>query len=744
MTIIGQSLPRPDALGKVTGATRYPGDLVQPDMLQLKAVFAHRPHARILAIDPAAALSYPGVVAVLTAADVPFNAFGLIDADQPVLCGDVVRFTGDRVALVVAETRAAAAAGARLVAVTYEDLPVVSDPRQALDPSAPVLHAERGSNLLYHVPIRKGDAAAALAQADVVLEGEFQTTWQEHAFLQPEAGVAYLDEQGRVVIETAGQWLHEDRRQIAQMLQLPEDQVVVRYAAIGGAFGGREDLSVQQLLALATWKLRRPTAIVWSREESMIGHHKRHPIRMRCRWGAQRDGRITAVEAEVIADGGAYASTSQEVIKVAALFASGCYEVPHISVDGYAVYTNNIPSGAFRGFGAPQAQFASEIMVTRLAHALGLDPVELRRRNIYREGSIEPTQHPLPLGVSALPVLERCVTELRERIESREQENKGTTEQRSTTESVPDHRSPLRRGVGIACGIKNIGYSFGFPEQATATVELHGGATIEHAHVRVGAADVGQGTHLILRQIAAEVTGLPLDRVVLFATDSSESPNAGSASASRLTLMAGRAVQQAAAAALTTWADEERPAVATVQYRPPATTPLDPVTTAGRPNYAYGYAAQAVEVEVNTLTGQVQVLQVISVHDVGKAINRQQVEGQIEGCVAQALGYALLEDFQIRDGRVLTPYFSSYLLPTALDMPTEIVPVVLELADPNGPFGARGMAEMPLVPLAPAIAAAIHDATGVWLSEQPMTPERVLRAMRARQAISVLDPSAIV
>lgn len=773
MTIIGQSLPRPDALGKVTGAARYPGDLVQPDMLQLKVVFAHRPHARILAIDTTAALRQPGVVAVLTAADVPFNAFGLIDADQPVLCGDVVRFSGDKVALVVAETKAAAAAGAQLVAVTYADLPVVSDPRQALDPDAPLVHVERGRNLLYHVPIRKGDAATALAQADVVLEGEFHTTWQEHAFLQPEAGVAYLDQQGRIVIETAGQWLHEDRRQIAQMLRLPDEQIVVRYAAIGGAFGGREDLSVQHLLALATWKLRRPTAIVWSREESMIGHHKRHPISVRCRWGAQRDGRITAVEAEVIADGGAYASTSQEVIKVAALFASGCYEVPHISVDGYAVYTNNIPSGAFRGFGAPQAQFASEIMVTRLAHALGLDPVELRRRNIYREGSIEPTQLPLPPGVSALPVLERCVDELRARTENREQRTKNGKQEhhaaRSThheqdalgtntaaTEqtkqelapgprsSLLDLRSPIRRGVGIACGIKNIGYSFGFPEQATATVELHGGATIEHAHLRVGAAEVGQGTHLILRQIAAEVLGLPLDRIVLIATDSSESPNAGSASASRLTLMAGRAVQNAAVAALATWADEERPAIATVQYRPPATTPLDPVTTAGRPNYAYGYAAQAVEVEVNMLTGQVQVLQVISVHDVGKAINRQQVEGQIEGCVAQALGYALLEDFQIRDGQVLTPYFSSYLLPTALDMPTEIVPVVLELADPNGPFGARGMAEMPLVPLTPAIAAAIHDATGVWLSEQPMTPERVLRALRAQQTTSVPDRSAVV
>jgi CO/xanthine dehydrogenase Mo-binding subunit len=263
-------------------------------------------------------------------------------------------------------------------------------------------------------------------------------------------------------------------------------------------------------------------------------------------------------------------------------------------------------------------------------------------------------------------------------------------------------------------------------------VELFGEAEIERAHVRVGAAEVGQGTHLAMRQIAATTLGVPFDKIVMITDDSSEAPNAGSASASRLTLMAGRAVKDAAEAALAAWKDEERPAIATIQYRPPATTQLDPVTTAGRPNYAYGYVSQAVEVEVNMLTGQVQVLKIISVHDVGKAINRQQVEGQIEGCLAQALGYALLEHFQMRNGYVLTPYFSNYLLPTTLDMPTEIIPVIMELADPNGPYGARGVAEMPLMPLAPAIATAIYNATGAWVTDQPMIPERVLAAIAAR------------
>ena len=402
---IGAPLARPDAPNKVTGAARYPADLTRPGMLHLQIVFANRPHARILGIDTQAALKHPGVVAVLTSADVPHNAYGLIDADQPALCGEKVRFEGDKVALVVAESKDAAAAGAKLVAVSYEDLPAVTEAEAALARGAPLVHEHLGSNLLLHIPIRKGDIAQGFAQADVILEGTYSTSWQEHAYLQPEAGIGYIDEQGRVVVETAGQWLHEDRRQIAEILGLPEEQVVVRYVAIGGAFGGREDLSIQHLLALAAWRLQHPVSLAWHREESMIAHHKRHPMTVHCRWGARKDGQVTAVQARVVADGGAYASTSVEVTKVATLFASGCYEVPNISVDGYVAYTNNVPCGAFRGFGAPQAQFASEIMMTRLAHALGMDPAEIRRRNIYREGSLEPTQRPLPPGVSALPVL---------------------------------------------------------------------------------------------------------------------------------------------------------------------------------------------------------------------------------------------------------------------------------------------------------------------------------------------------
>ena len=711
-------MPRPDALEKVTGAAKYPADLVRPGMLHLKVRFAHRAHARILSIDTTAAMAVPGVVAVLTAKDVPYNRYGLVIEDQPVLCDGVVRYYGDKVAVVAAQTPEAAELGAKQLEIIYADIPAVTDARSGMKPDAPLVHDDRDNNILSHVRIHKGDVERAFSNAHIVLEGEFETSWQEHAYLQPDAGIAYY-ENGKLVVETAGQWLHEDRKQLAKMLELPEDELIVRYAKIGGAFGGREDLSVQTLLALATWKLQRPTAMVWNREESIIGHHKRHPFSIRSKWAADRDGKILAAKTELVADGGAYASTSAEVLKGATLFASGTYEIENVASDGYAVYTNNVPSGAFRGFGAPQAQFAAESMVTRLALALDLDPVEIRRRNMYREGSIEPTQQPLPAGVGALPALERCVEEARSRLGY----------------GLPDLRpkTHMRRGVGIASGIKNVGYSFGFPEQATATVELFGEREIEKAIVRVGTADVGQGVHLIMRQIAAEALAVPFEIVHLITDDSGQAPNAGSASASRLTLMAGRAVKDAAEAAKAKFPGPD--AKATVQFRPPATTSLDPATTAGRPNYAYGYVSQAVEVEVNTRTGAVQILKIISVHDVGKAINTQQVEGQIEGCLAQAVGYTLTEHLQCSDGKILTPYFSTYLLPTTLDMPTDVYPVLLELADPNGPFGARGVAEMPLVPFAAAVASAIHAATGAWVCELPMTPERVLRAMAPRKAV---------
>jgi CO/xanthine dehydrogenase Mo-binding subunit len=711
--LIGRSVSRPDAFDKVTGAAKYPADLVREDMVQLKAIFANRAHARIVSIDTSEALAHRGVIAVFTSADVPYNRFGLIEDDQPLLCDGKVRFVGDRVALVAAETVEAAENAAKLVRIEYEDLPIVSNARAAMSPDSPRVHDERADNIVGHIRIRKGNVEAAFAAADVVIEESFETSWQEHAYLQPDAGIAYY-EGHKLVVETAGQWLHEDHKQIVKMLGLADDELVIRYAKIGGAFGGREDLIVQPLLALATWKLKRPTALVWNREESIVGHQKRHPYFIRSKWAARKDGKIVAAQTELLADGGAYASTSIEVLKGATVGASGTYEIENVATDGYAVYTNNVPCGAFRGFGLPQAHFAAESMVTRLALALDIDPVEFRRRNMFREGSITATQTPLPPGVSALPVLERCAKEAAARFHSN-----GAVVRQAHHDTV--------RGVGIASGIKNIGYSFGFPDQATATVELYGQKEIERVVLRIGAAECGQGSHLVMRTVCAATLGVPAERIELIAEDSAEAPNAGSASASRMTFMGGRAVKDAATAALAKFPGPD--AKATVQFCPPPTTALEPETGKGTPHFNYGYVSQAVEVEVDTATGLVRVLRIISVHDVGRAINKQQVEGQIEGCLAQAVGYTLTENFICRDGKILTPYFSTYLLPTTLDMPTEVYPVILELADPNGPFGARGVAEMALVPFAAAVASAIHAATGAWVTQLPMTPERVLTAI---------------
>lgn len=727
--VIGQSVKRIDAKGKVTGHTSYPGDIDIADQLWMKLRFSDRAHARILHVNTAAAASMPGVIAIFTAADVPVNAYGLIIKDQPVLCGpgssipgaDIVRTYMDCIAVVVAETEAQAAAAAIAIEVGYEDLPGVFDHREAMAVGQPQLHEGNPENLLCRYRIRKGDMNAAWEAADVVVEGTYDTGYQEHAYLQPEAGVAYVDDEGRITVVVAGQWNHEDLWQITHALDLPEDQVRVIYPAIGGAFGGREDMSVQIVLALAVMKLRRPVKIQWSREESMRYHHKRHPFTIQAKWGATRDGTLVAVEANVLADVGAYAYTSTKVIGNACLLVNGPYECENVHVDALGVYTNNIPTGAFRGFGGPQALFAAEGQMNKLAAALGVDPVELRLKNTIREGSITAVQTPLPEGVTMPEVIENCARE------SYWVNDGGWS--RAPVSQPPD--PSLRRGVGFAAGYKNVGYSFGFPEHSWAAIELHGKSKIQRVVLRANGADVGQGAHTVMMQMAADAVGVPLEMVELIASDTASVGSSGSASASRLTFMSGNAIRGAAEKALTAWESEERPAIAHYEYRPPKTTTFEPKTGRSEPNFAYGYTAQAVEVEVDIETGLVRIVRVISANDVGRAINPQQVVGQIEGAVVQAQGYAIMENLISRQGKILNPYLSTYLIPTILDIPEDVKSVVLEYPDPVGPWGARGMAEMPMLPLAPAIAAAVHDATGVWIDAIPMTPDKVVKALRA-------------
>ena len=727
MSAIGKSFKRIDVREKVTGEADYPSDINKFNQAYMKTLFAGRPHAVVRDIDINAASLLDGVIAVFTAKDVPNNEYGLGEPDQPVLCGpgsnkpfaDHVRFIGDQVATVVAETAEIAAKAVSMIKVDYQDLPIVSDPQEARRPGAQLVHPDLETNIFTEFKIRKGDVKTAFSKAEVIIEGEYHTPVQEHAYLQPEAGLAYIDEDGRVTVVVAGQWAHEDQEQIAHSLGLPEDQVRVIYPAIGGAFGGREDMSVQIVLALAAWKLHqrgihRPVKTVWSREESIIGHHKRHAYTFKTRWGADKNGKLLAAEFEIVADGGAYSYTSPKVLGNATLMCTGPYEIPNVKVDSCAVYTNNIPGGAFRGFGGPQGAFAAETQMNKLAEALGLDPIEIRMRNIVREGSILSVGTPLPKGVSMPYVVEACA-------KSANWRHKAVTSKGSL--------DVMARGRGFACGFKNVGFSFGYQENCTATVELHGGAEINKAVIRHAAAEVGQGTHTAIVQMVAGAIGIDPSQVEWDFSDTNTSENSGSVSASRMTFMAGNSVKGAVDAALKKWHNEERPAVATYKYLAPKTTAFEPETGQADPNFSYGYVAQVVDLEVDTQTGMVRILDVISANDVGKAINPQQIEGQTEGAVVQAAGYALMENFLQKDGYVQTSHFSTYLIPTVLDIPDRVETVILEYPDPNGPWGARGMGEMPYIPLTPAITAAIHDATGVWFNDFPLTPERVLRGL---------------
>ncbi len=730
---IGVSLTRVDALGKVTGQTLYPGDINKPNQAHAKVLFAGRPHARILLIDTSRAEALDGVVGIFTAKDVPTNEYGLIIHDQPVLCGpgssvphaDRVRFVGDQVAFIVAETEVIATRARDLIRVEYEDLPVLTDPLEARKPGAPLLFPGQESNVFCHYQIRQGDVRKGFADSDVIIKSEYRTPAQEHAYLAPEAGLAYIDDKGRVTVEVAGQWAHEERVAIAHSLGLPEERVRVIHPAIGGAFGGREDMSIQIVLALAVWRLQqrgilRPVKIVWSRAESMIGHHKRHPYIIRSKWGATKDGKVIAAESEVIADGGAYAYTSTKVLGNATLMTSGPYVIPNVKVDSFAVYTNNLPNGAFRGFGGPQGAFAAETQMNKLAEALKMDPVELRMRNIVRDGGSLSVRSEMPKGVTLEQTITAAAKSAGWKKSKKNWARSKTTNKKSST---------IRRGLGFASGFKNIGFSFGFPERCWATIELHGKSEIERVVVHHAGSDVGQGAHTVFKQMAAEAVGVPVDKVEMVLADTAHTADSGSASASRMTFMAGNAIRGAADLALQKWRNEDRPAIAEYKYVPPKTSPFHPETGEANPNFAYGYVAETVELEVDTETGHVHITNVICADDVGKAINPQQVEGQIEGAVVQAAGYAIMENFVQENGYVKTPFLSNYLIPTVLDVPDKVKSLILEYPDHVGPWGVRGMAEMPYIPFAAAVIDAVHDAIGVWIDQFPLVPERVLRAI---------------
>ncbi len=735
MNYVGKSVARVDALSKVKGEAVFASDMSMPGQAYMKVLMAHRAHAVVRAVDTSRAEALDGVLLVLTARDVPSNEFGYYSYDQPVLCGsgpkpytDRVRFVGDRVAAVVAESEEIAARALELIDVEYEDLPVVCDMEAALEPDAPLLHPELGTNQFGHHFLRNGDLQAGFRDADVVVEAVYNTPAQEHAYLQTEAGLAYVDEAGRVAVVTTGQWGVKDRKQIAHALGLEEDQVRVIYPMTGGAFGGREDISVQIVVALAALRLQqqgqpRPVKIVWTREESILAHCKRHPFRVYARWGATREGKITAAEVKMYADGGAYKFTTSIVTSNAVLNALGPYEIENVSVDAYDIYTNNVPRGAFRGFGGPQGAYVAEMQVNKLAEALGMDPVEMRMRNLAREGSLQTTGAPYPPGVTVREVTEACA------------ERAGWLRGAEGWQHVSGQRGNVPgepgkvRGVGIATAHKNVGFSFGYPEACTVGLELYGGSQVERAVIRHSASEVGMGAHTVITQMAAEALGVRMEQVELISSDTAETRDSGAVSASRMTFFIGNAIREAAEIAMQQWADEERPVKLWHTYRPAPTSSPDPVTGQCDPNSAYAYTTQAAVVTVDTETGQVEVEKVVCAIDVGKAINPQQVEGQIQGGLIQSVGYSVMENFVERDGKVLTPTLSTYLVPTIVDIPPEMDIDILEIPDPRGPWGARGLGEVMNMCLAPAITAAVHAATGVWFDQFPLVPERVLKGL---------------
>ncbi|MDD5468043.1 MAG: xanthine dehydrogenase family protein molybdopterin-binding subunit [Anaerolineales bacterium] len=719
MHVVGQSVRRYDAQDKVTGRAIYASDLSTPGMLHLKLVFAGRPHARLLGIDKSEALRSPGVKAVLTAQDVPCNRYGIMVHDRPVLCGDKVRHAGDQVAVVVAETPEQAAKAARLVRIEYEDLPVVDDPQQALLPGAVLVHEDHPGNIAHGYSMVNGDVDAALSRSDVVVSHEYHTPMQEHVFMEPEAGLGYIDEEGRVTLVTAGQDTHEDRVQIAEALDLPVEQVRVIYPAIGGSFGGREDLSMQTALALAAWKVRQPVKLSWSREESIVGHHKRHAFILRHTWGATQDGQLTAAKMEIISDSGAYCLSSRSVLDNLRFAATGPYQIPVVSLEAKTVYTNNVPAGAFRGFGFPQAAFAAEMQINYLAEALGIDPISMRLRNCFRDGSTFATRAPVPDGVSLTELIETCAHEM------------GAVKNNGGWRLPEAQASPdKRRAWGIAIGMKSSGFGLGYPEHSEARVELYGDTQIEQAVLYTAAADVGQGAHSALAQICAEALDLPIEEVRLVVSDTAVSGESGPASASRLTLFAGNAVKLAAEAARRDWRNENRPGVGDVRWDAPPTTTPDPVSGECLNSITISYAAQATEVEVDMDTGMASLKRVIAVHDPGQAVNPQQVVGQIEGGAIQAQGWALIENFITRGGHILTDRLSTYLIPTAVDIPDEFRTILIERPDAVGPYGVRGLGEIPFIPLAPAIVMAVHNAVGVWSDHLPVRAEWLLGELR--------------
>ena len=726
---IGESVRRADGMPKTTGEFAYASDLQAAGMLWGHTLRAPHAHARVRAIDLSAALTMPGVHAVLTHEDVPGRkTYGLEFSDQPVLAIDRVRYFGEPVAVVAAEHPEQARRAAERIVVDYEPLPPIADPERATE-SEP-LHPARETHEIGHylddprpnvvrsMRIVHGDPDA---RGEVVVEGTYELGTQDQAFLGPESGLAIPDGEGGVDIYVATQWLHVDREQVAPCLALPEEQVRIHLAGVGGAFGGREDLSIQIHAALLALHTSRPVKMVYNRQESFTGHVHRHPARIHAEHHATRDGRLVSVKMQILLDGGAYASSSTAVTANATSFACGPYAVPNALIETTCVFTNNPPCGAMRGFGAVQTCFAAEAQMDKLARALELDPVELRLLNALAPGDTLPTGQRIDGSLPVAEVIRRCAA-----LPEPEPEDLPRPAIRLPGGAGNTTRGEgVRRGTGFAVGFKNLAYSEGFDDSCAARVRLFADGSAE---VHCAAAEVGQGVTNVILQVAR--TELETEDVRLAPGTTAAVGSAGSSSASRMTWMAAGAVRDACRAALAERESSPRRGEVDVErvYRHRPTAPLHPETgqVGDLPAHvAFACAAMKVVVEVDVELGLTRIVWIGTAQDVGKAINPQAVEGQIEGGTAQGIGLALMEEIQTRDGVITNASFTDYLIPTALDVPP-IVSDLVEEPEPDAPYGVKGVGEPPTVVSTAAVVAALRDATGRELARVPVRPDDIV------------------
>lgn len=740
-----------DFIEKVSGTLPYAADWGLPGMLEGIVVRARTPSALITSIDTSAAAAAPGVHAVLTAQDLPLNviaeeASGLgIDAIvQPVVASERIRYDGEPVAMIAAETAAQAIEAAALVEIDYEEAPGVFDAEAALAPGAPAVHAGGNRYVTWRMAI--GDVDAALAGADVVVEGTYRSQRVDHAYLEPEAGIGWIDSDGVLTLRVSTQVI-EHARQLADILALPHSRVRVIAAYMGGGFGGKEDMTVEPYLAALVWRTRRPVRMVWDRQDSLLARQKRHPFVMSYRTGAMRDGTIVAQDIRILGDAGAYPLLSSRVLFAAAVNATGPYRVAHARVESVAAFTNTVPTSAMRGFGAMQVVFGYESQIDRLAKLLGMRPTEIRERNFIARGDRRVTGEEIDTEPAVRECMHRALADL--------------------GEPAPAIDG-ARIGRGFACSMQPYGRSVFFADRASAWIGLERDGTMV---VRAGVTDLGAGQAASLADIAGAILGVTTDRTAVHIGDSALTPLTGGTFATRQLYMSGNATVKVAralrdrlapvaadllgcaggeeltfAANAVAVAGEPERAITLAELSRAAesrgvmpychdtfsaeTGEFDPSTGRGRSYPDYTYGAHAAEVAVDLLTGEVRVLKYVACHDVGHAIDMGRVEGQIQGAVAQGVGYALSEDVEIIDGVMVSNLFANYLIPTSADLP-DIRAIGLELRPGKGPLGARGIGEPPIGPPAATIASAIEDAIGVRLDRLPMTPERVHEALRA-------------